>query len=207
MIGFLRDLRYAARVLLRSRVATAVAILALALGIGVNATAFISLESIILHPMSYPNLGRILTIWSAPSKDPEARGPMSTGAFTELTKQSNSFEQLAGFRPWNAALTGAGNPQEVRACLVTPTFFAVFGTHSLVGRPLVADDGYADRAKVVVVSESFWKSHLESSPDAIGKSISLAGQKYTVIGVIPDEFDFPLATELWAPLVLEPAEQ
>ncbi|MGA8593663.1 MAG: hypothetical protein WB676_02870 [Bryobacteraceae bacterium] len=99
MIGFLPDLRYAARVLLRSRAATAVAILALALGIGVNATAFISLESIILHPMSYPNLGRILTIWSAPSKDPEARGPMSTGAFTELTKQSNSFEQLAGFRP------------------------------------------------------------------------------------------------------------
>lgn len=207
MIGFLPDLRYAARVLLRSRAATAVAILALALGIGVNATAFISLESIILHPMSYPNLGRILTIWSAPSKDPEARGPMSTGAFTELTKQSNSFEQLAGFRPWNAALTGAGNPQEVRACLVTPTFFAVFGTHSLVGRPLVADDGYADRAKVVVVSESFWKSHLASSSDAIGKSISLAGQKYTVIGVMPDEFDFPLATELWAPLVLEPAEQ
>lgn len=207
MMGFLRDLRYAARVLLRSRVATVVAILALALGIGVNATAFISLESIVLHPMPYPNLRRILTISSGASKDPAERGPLSAGEFTDLKKQSHSVERLAGFRPWNAAITGAGNPEEVLGCLVAPEFFSVFGMRALLGRPLVTDDGRADRAKVVVVSESFWKSHLAGAPDAIGKMISLGGEKYTVVGVMPDEFDFPLTTELWAPLILDPAEQ
>jgi putative ABC transport system permease protein len=207
MMGFLRDLRYAARVLLKSRVATAVAVLALAVGIGVNASAFISLESIILHPMPYPDVGRILTIWNAPPKASADRGPLAPADFADLKKQSQSFKEVAAFRPWNAALTGLGNPQEVQACQVTPEFFAVFGMRALLGRTLAADDGRPDRTKAVVVSEAFWKSHLASAPDAIGKSISLGGQKYTVIGVMPDEFDFPLTTELWAPLILEPAEQ
>lgn len=206
MRDFLRDLRYAVRVSLKSPVAAIVAVLALALGIGVNAASFILIDSMILHPLPYPRLERIITVWEKP-KFSTQREALSPGDFTDLEAQNHSFEKLAAYRSWDVNLTGIGNPERVQAYAVSPDFFAVLGKGPKLGRTFSSGDNQLNRSKVVVVSEGFWKSHLAGSTSTIGKSISLSGQKYTVIGVMPDSFDYPLSTDIWTPLILSPAER
>ncbi len=206
MRDFLRDLRYAIRISLKNPVTAIVAILALALGIGVNAASFILINSMILHPLPYPRLERIMTIWEKP-KFSTQREALSPGDFTDLKSQSHSFEKLAAYRGWDVNLTGTGNPERVQAYEVSPEFFSVLGKGAKLGRTFSSGSDQLNRSNVVVVSEGFWKSHLAASPDAIGKSISLSGQKYTVIGVMPDSFDYPLSADIWSPLILNPAEQ
>ena len=207
MNNFLRDLRYGFRISLKSPVAAIVAVLALALGIGVNAGSFILIDSMILHPFPYPRLERIVTIWETAPKLRTQRDALAPADFVDLKAQSNSFEKLAAYRNWDVNLTGKTNPERVEAYEVSPSFFAVLGGRAALGRTISPDEDQPARSKVVVVSQGFWKSHLAGSPDAVGKSISLSGEKYTVIGVMPDDFDYPLLTDIWSPLILSPAEQ
>lgn len=202
-----RDLRQAARVLRKSPVATCVAILALALGIGVNASSFIRIDAIILHPLPYPRLERIVTVWETLPKTGAQRNAFAPGDFFDLQGQSRSFERMAAYRGWEVSLTDAGNPEHVRAFLVTPGFFSVLGTQAALGRTFSSDDERLAARDVVVVSEGFWKGHLAAAPDAAGKSITLDGRAYAIAGVMPDDFDFPLGTDIWAPLIPDPASR
>jgi len=202
---FIRDLRQAARVLRKSPVATCVAILALALGIGVNASSFVGVDAMILRPLPYPRLDRIVTVWETLPKAGAQRNPLAAADFFDLQEQSHSFEKLAAYRGWEVSLTGVGNPEHVRAFLVTPGFFSVLGTQAALGRTFSSDDERVAAKDVVVVSEGFWKSHLAAARDAAGKSITLDGRAYAIAGVMPDDFDFPLGTDIWAPLIPGPA--
>jgi putative ABC transport system permease protein len=95
-----RDIRYAIRVLLKSPVATSVAVLALALGIGVNSSIFITVSALILHPLPYPHLERIVTIWETPPKRHDQKGSFAPANFNDLKNQTRSFEKLADYREW-----------------------------------------------------------------------------------------------------------
>jgi putative ABC transport system permease protein len=185
---------------------TAVAILALALGIGVNTSIFTSISALILHPMPYPTLGRILTIWSSPRAGNGERDLIAPGDFAEFQAQNRSIEQMAAFEQRNVALLGTGQPAEVLGCAVTQNFFRVFGMRALFGRTFSANKPQDDHG-TAVVSESFWRGYMGANTNAIGKTIVIAGQKRIVIGVMPDAFDFPLSTEVWLPLEVQPADQ
>ncbi len=200
-----RDIRYAIRVLLKSPVATSVAVLALALGIGVNASIFITVSALILHPLPYPHLERIVTIWETPPKLHDQKSSFAPANFNDLKNETRSFEKLAAYRGWDASLTSTVTPERVRAMLVSPSFFSVLGSSAEIGRVFAADEDQPSRSRVAVVSEGFWKSHLGGSSSAIGKSISLDGLSYAVVGVMPDSFDYPLGTQLWTPLTVESA--
>lgn len=191
---------------MRTRVTAAVAVLALALGIGVNASSFISINAIVLHPLPYPKLDRIVTLWGTLPKVRTQQTPLSPGDFVNFERESHSFAALAAYRAWDANLTGDQIPERIEATRVSPNFFAVLGTGAQLGRTFANEDAAA-HAREVVVSEGFWKSHLAGSRPAIGKPILLNGSSYTVIGVMPDRFDFPLGTEIWAPLELNAAEK
>lgn len=206
MRNFFRDLRYAVRLSLKSPVTAIVSILALALGIGVNAGSFILIDSIILHPLPYPRLERIMTVWEK-AKFGTQREALSPGDFVDLKAEGKSFEKLAAFRSWDVNLTATGNPERVQAYEVSPEFFSVLGKGAELGRTFSPADDQLNSSNVVVVSEGFWKSNLAGSAHAVGKTISLSGQKYTVIGVMPDNFDYPLSTDIWTPLILTPAER
>jgi predicted permease len=205
MTAFLRDLRRAIRVLLRNRVSTAVAVLALALGIGVNTSIFTSVSALVLHPMPYPNLSRILTIWSSPRGGNGERDLLAPGDFAEFRTHSRSVEHIAAFVPQDMAIQTSGQPAEVLGCAVTPEFFQVFGMQALLGRAF--SESKSQDNGTVVVSESFWRGYMGASTGAIGKAILIAGQKRTVIGVMPDAFDFPLLTQVWVPLEVRPADE
>lgn len=206
MIGFFQDLRYAARSLLHSRLTTVIAVLALALGVGVNASSFISIDSIVLHPLPYPRLDHIVSIWGTLPKSRSEQTPLSPADFADLKAQSSSFAAVAAYRAWDASLTRNGIPERIESAVVTPDFFTVLGTNPRLGRTFTHEPEAA-HARVAVISEGFWKSHLAASSTAIGRPVFLNGRSYTVIGVMPDRFDFPLGTEIWAPLTFDAAEQ
>lgn len=206
MTSFLAELRYASRVLLRSRTTTPIAVLALALGIGVNASSFIPIDAMVLHPLAYPRLERIVTLWQTLPKVRTQRTPLTAADFLDLKRQSQSFATLGAYRGWQASLTGQSTPERVEASLVTPDFFTVLGMRPELGRTFAAEPNQPGPARVAVVSDAFWKKRLAGSRTAIGQAISLNGANYIVIGVMPDSFDLPLTNEIWAPLELDPAQ-
>jgi len=207
MNEFSRDLRYVLRLLMRTPGTTVVAVLALALGIGVNTSSFMSVNALVLHPLPYPNLERIMTVWETVPKLGAERDAVAPANYLDWKGQTTSFEQLAGYRPWDATLTGSGDPERIQACHVSPSYFAVLGMKPILGRTFINTDTDPERDPVVVISRDFWRSHMASAPDVLGRKIALSGRAYTVVGVMPREFDFPLGTELWAPLALTGEEK
>jgi putative ABC transport system permease protein len=202
MNEFARDLRYVLRLLRRTPGTTIVAVLALALGIGVNTSSFISVNALVLHPLPYPNLERIMTVWENVPKLGAERNAAAPANYLDWKDQNTSFEQLAGYRPWDATLTGSADPERIQAYLVSPSYFAVLGMKPMLGRTFFNTDTDSERDPVVVISRDFWRSHLASAPNALGRKITLSGRAYTIVGVMPREFDFPLGTEVWVPLSL-----
>ncbi len=205
-MAFVQDLRYGLRMLLHTPIASAVAILALALGIGVNLTSFIDVNAIVLHPFPFPKLERIMTVWETPAKSVDDRQPFAPANYLDWQQQTTSFEKTAAYRAWNVNLTGTTDPTRVQAVLVSRDFFQILGGRALLGRTFSSDEAPAANARTVVVSNAFWRGRLAGSSEAVGKSIALGGQSYTVIGVMPADFDFPLSNQIWASLSFTPEE-
>ena len=201
------DLKLAFRGFRKTPGVTAVIVLALALGIGVNASCFIFVSSMLLHPFPYPQLERIMTVWESPASMPAERGAVSPANFLDIRERSASFEALSAFRPWNANLSGIGEPERVQACLVTPEFFAALGLAPELGRVFDSADAEPGRPGAIVISRGFWVKHFAASPAVLGKTISLDGAAYTIAGVMPEDLNFPLETQIWAPLNFTAAER
>jgi putative ABC transport system permease protein len=206
MASLLRDFRYALRLLLRNPGVAVIAVLALALGIGVNTSCFITVSSVVLHPLPYPDQGRIMTLWEANPRAGATREPVAPANFRDWQEQSRSFSHLAAYRRWDASLTGNGDPERIQACRVTPSLFPLLAIKPVAGRTFTKDEDQPARDAVAVVSYGFWRRHLAASPEAIGRTLSLNDRTYTIVGIMPDDFDFPLATEVWTPLALPPEE-
>jgi putative ABC transport system permease protein len=201
------DVRYAFRTLRKNAGFAAMAVLSLALGIGVNLSCFAALYSMVLHPFPYPDLSRIMTVSETRANSPSERDPVAPANYLDWKQRSRLFERLAAYRDWDVNLTGVDRPDHIHAALASAEFFDVLGLRPGLGRTFTAAECEPGHDAVVVVSHGFWQTRLASAPEAIGKTVSLGSRKYTVIGVMPDEFNLPLASELWAPLALTPEEK
>jgi predicted permease len=202
-----RDLVYAYRILKKSPTATAVTILALALGIGANTGSFVAVNAILLHPFPYSNLDRIMTVWGALPRAGSARAGVAAGDFEDWRQQSRSFELLSAYENWTVNVTGGDHPEPVQGARVGADFFRIFGMTPNIGRTFAGSDGESGNARLAVLSDRLWRKQFSAAPDVAGKTISLGAQNYTIAGVMPEDFDFPLATEVWIPLILTPAER
>ena len=200
------DFRYALRALRKAPGTTAVAALALALGIGVNTSSFIWVSALVLHPLPYAGLERIMTVWETVPKVRAGRDEVAPANFLDWRQENRAFEQMAAYQPWDANLTGTGEPERIQACLVTADFFTLLGMKPTLGRSFSREERDTPGSGAVIVSRGFWQRRLGSSPDAVGRTVSLDNRNYTIVGVMPAEFDYPLATELWAPLAMTPQE-
>jgi len=194
-----RDIVHAYRVLKRNRIATAVSILALALGIGANTGSFLAVNAIVLHPFTYPNLDRIMTVWGALPKNGLSRAGITPADFQGWKQESRSFESLSAYQNWTVNITGTDRPEPVQGARVGAGFFQIFGMRPSIGRTFSESESEPGNARVAVLSNGFWQTRFASALDVAGKTISLGGQNYTVIGVMPDDFDYPLAAEVWVP--------
>jgi putative ABC transport system permease protein len=192
------DITFAFRQLLAAPAFTLVATLTLALGIGANSAIFALVDATLLRPLPYPNPDRLVTIWE---KSPAtARGFASPPNMLDWRSRSRSFEKIAGFTPSVGSMvlaTGDGSAETVSRQWVTAGIFDVLGVPPIAGRTFTADDEQK-RARVVVFSEGLWESRFNRSPDIVGKAVKLDGELWTVVGVVPKQFEILGKTSMWA---------
>jgi putative ABC transport system permease protein len=207
MRALLQDLRYGIRMLAKNPGVSAVAVVTLALGIGANATIFSNINTMLLHPFAFRDLSRAVFLWETVPKQNQERISLAPANFRDLQEQSKSFDYLAALHGWDVNLTRGAVAERVEGFQVTSEFFPLIGIAPELGRALAAGDSHPGRDTVIVLSHGFWQRYLGADSGIIGKSLLLNGQPFTVVGVMPAEFDFPVGAEAWAPLDLNPTER
>jgi predicted permease len=191
----LQDLRYTLRTLGRDSGFTTIAILILALGIGANIVVFSVVDTILLRPLPFPEANRLVRIAPKVSKCGASCATYSTDAVQEFQRQNKSFSDFTGYdaftAPGNWKLTGSGVPLPVSQLDVMDNFFHTLGVQPLIGRlTFTAEESRPNGPPVVILSYPFWKRQLNGDPNIIGKAISFGDTPNTVIGVLPETFDF-----------------
>jgi len=206
MVTLLQDLKYGLRMLAKDPGFTAVAVIALALGIGANTSIFSGVNGMLLHPFAFKHLDRIVAVRETVQKQNENHIKAAPANFRDWKEQSKGFDMLAAGHGWDVNLTGAGVAERVEGYQVTADFFPLLGMPPQFGRGITAGDFEAGHTSVVVLSYGFWQRHLGADRGIVGKSLHLNGQEFTVIGVMPADFEYPVGGEAWAPLDLSAAQ-
>jgi putative ABC transport system permease protein len=208
MKSLLQDLRYGVRMLLKKPGFTVVAVFALALGIGANSAIFSVVNAVLLRSLPYKDPNHLVIAWET---NPQllndylkTHNEASPANFYDWQAQTTVFENLAAFRWRDFSLTGGDTPEQVRGNSVTTNMFATLGVQPVLGRDFLAEEGQAGKENVVILSYGLWQRRFGAAPDIIGKTIGVNGRPVTVVGVMPQGFEFPrAAAELWSPLALE----
>ncbi len=201
-----QDLRYGARTFLKAPAFSAVAILTLALGIGANSAIFSFVDAALLKPLPYANPERILQIWEKPPGG--GNNVVSALNFLDWQSQTTVFETMVATTGGSLTLTGQGEPVMLRAGRVSAGYFDVFGVKPFMGRTFASDEDKAGKDHVVVLSHRLWATQFGSDPGIVGKALTLNGEPYTVLGVMPARSAFDRAfNQLWRPLAFRAQER
>jgi predicted permease len=205
-----QDVRYGARMLRKNPGFTPVAVLTLALGIGANTAIFSIIYGVLFRPLPYRNPDQLVTVCESNLKRGIPQVVVAPGNLRDWREQNSSFVELGGQIYTSLTLTGLEKPEHLHAAWTTPNYFSVFGVPPLLGRTFVASDDPPGH-RVVVLSYGLWRRSFGADHNVIGRSITLSGLPYTVVGVMPREFKvyqpaavFGLPTgnvqpQLWAP--------
>ena len=207
MESLLRDLALSARSFLKRPGFAVIAVLTLALGIAANTTIFSTLDALILHPFSFPNQERLLVFWERNLAVGTVRGSVAPGNFTDWREQTRACEQIVAIAQMSFDLGGA-DPERFPGYGVTKGFFDVLSVKPAMGRTFLPEESEPGREQVVVLKHSFWQRHLNGDPNIVGKTITLNRKAFTVVGVMPADFNYPYNSgEMWTPLVFDKDEQ
>ncbi|HEX3821657.1 MAG TPA: ABC transporter permease, partial [Candidatus Sulfotelmatobacter sp.] len=194
-----QDVVYGLRILRRNLGFTAVAVVALALGIASTTSIFSVVDRVLLHPFPYPSPERIVYLAPTERDTGETTGATAPADYLDWVAQSRVFSQIAGGRGWQANLSTGETPERIRVTMVTASFFPLFGVSPLKGRPLLEDDDQGGHNHVAVLGYGLWKRRFSSDPAILNKDITLDGQPYTVVGIMPQDFVPDGYGELWVP--------
>ncbi|HEY3934900.1 MAG TPA: ABC transporter permease [Gemmatimonadales bacterium] len=193
------DVRYAFRGMIRRPGFAIVAVLTLALGIGASTAIFSAVDPILFAPLPYPQAGRVVML----SDRNSGGGPIAVtyGTYVEIAARSRSFGALAIADRWQPALMQMGDPERLTGDLVTADYFRVLGVSPAIGRNFSATDDQRGAPNVAIVSDALARRHLGGAQAALGRAVTLDGDLFTVIGVMPHDFDNILAprADVWAP--------
>ena len=186
-----QDLRYGARTLRKNPTFALIGVLTLALGIGANTAIFSVVNAVLLRSLPYPEAERLISL----------DGGQSRPDLEDFQRQSHTIAQLGGFADWSFDRLGKGEPEQVKAELVSLNLFQVLGVKAALGRTLSEQDDQLGGAPVVVVSHRFWTQRLGADPGVIGQTLNLAGKNYTIVGVMPAGFLLPRGeAEIFVPM-------
>jgi len=202
METLIEDIRYGLRMLRKAPGFTLVVVLTLALGIGANTALFSVVNGVLLNPLPYPEPNQLVTLHE--SKPNFETGSISYPNFRDWQKENKTFSVIAISRSNSFALTGYGEAEQVRAELISSDFFPVLGVKPEIGRGFAPGEDEIGAGPIVLISAGLWKRKFASSPDILGKGITLDGKAYTVVGVIPASFNLTLGTfspsEVYVPI-------
>lgn len=182
---------------------TAAAIITLALGIGANTATFNVVNAVLLRPLPFEEPDRLVSVSHSYPKI-GVTAFVSAPGFIDYRGQSNLFENSAVSTGWNINLTGEGEPERVQGRLVSAGFFPTLRSVAVLGRGFVEEEDLPGKNHVVVLSHALWQRRFGSDPAILDRQLTLNGENYTVIGVMPAEFEFNSGDELWTPLGFTP---
>jgi predicted permease len=208
------DVRYSLRVLVRAPAFSLAVVSVLALGIGANTAIFSIVNTVLLRPLPFEEPDRLVRLFHVP---PQATFPgmprfsVSAANFYDWKRDARLYEQMALYRFRPLTLTGGGSAEAVVAGAVGEGFFETLRTKPLVGRVFTAEEDAPGRGHVVVLSNGFWKSHFGGTPDAIGRTLTLDGEAYSVVGVMPAAFSIASWSithrDIWVPIAYKDSER
>jgi putative ABC transport system permease protein len=202
MQTLLQDLRYGARTLLKNPSFTLIAVLTLGLGIGANTAIFSVVNGVLLRPLPYHEPEGIVTLLNY------GRGPVSPANFLDFRSDSQSFAQMAAAETWGATFAGADKAEAISGLRMGEGLFDLLGERPLLGRTLQSEDYQSGGDRVLVLSHKLWQRAFSGDPNIVGRNITLSGESYAVVGVMPPQFQFPpfwsTRAEMWTPLDLRP---
>jgi predicted permease len=178
-----QDLRFALRMLRKSPSFTVVAVLTLALGIGANTAMFSVMQGVVLAPLQYANADRLVMVWENNPRFP--RTWVSYPNFRDWQRSARSFQQMAAFRQEGVDFAGPGTPEHLNGKDISSRLFSTLGTELTLGREFSPEEDRFGGTPVVIISNRLWRNRFDGSPKALGKSLTLKGVDYTVVGVSP----------------------
>jgi len=188
----MNDLRFAFRQLTKSPGFTAVAILTVALGIGACTAVFSLVNALLIRPLPYHAPQELVLLWQKFSAQGLDQIPVSVPEYLDYEKQTTSFEHIAAFDYTDLNLTGGDMPERFQGAVVAPSLFPLLGVGPIQGRVFTNDEFGEGRDGVVILSARLWQRRFNSDPNLVGKEISLNGRNFTVVGIMPETFQFPL---------------
>ena len=184
----LNDLSYGFRNLLRHPGFTAVAVLSLAIGIGANSAIFSVTNALLLRPLPYKNADRLVILWN---RSPGLNIPQdwfSPGQYLDVKTQNTVFDETAITIGASFNITGGRTPEHIDGARVSSSFFSLFGVNAMMGRTFQSEEDIPGKPPILVLSHSFWRRHFGATEDVIGKTLTLNGNDFTIVGVMPPDF-------------------
>jgi predicted permease len=190
----LQDLKYTFRTLSRDRGFTFVAVFILALAIGANIGVFSVVNTLLLRPLPFPDSHELVWIAPPPTECGLSCATYSADAYEEFREQSRAYQDVTGYEafttPDNLRLTGRGEPQSATGIEVIGNFFQVLGVQPAMGRLYTQDETRGGPHAVTLLTNAYWRRQFNADPAIVGKAIELNGMPTTIVGVLPDSFDF-----------------
>jgi predicted permease len=187
----MQDLRYAIRSLGKQPVFTLVAVLTLTLGIGANTAIFSLLYQTLLRPLPYPSADRLVFVWNSYRGINLNQASVSIPDYFDRKTQAPAVEDATLFTGRTANLNEGGNPEQLRALAVTPSFFSTLQRQPFLGRGFTEDEARPDADKFVILTYGLWTSHYAADRAIVGRDIRVNGVSHRVVGVLPADFDLP----------------
>lgn len=207
MLG--QDLRYGFRMLLKRPGFTVVAVVTLALGIGANTAIFSVVNAVLLNPLPFPSPERLVALGQTAPENRAALSNFSFRNYSDLREQSKTFEQLAAYYNSNLTLTGQGEAARLRVTVATADLFPLLRASPVLGRNFLPEEdnpGGGSAGRPAILSWNCWQRYFGADPAVVGRAITLSGNTYTVVGVMPASFSFPVQTqptEVWVSTALD----
>jgi len=199
MDTLLHDIRYGVRMLFKTPGFTTVAIFSLALGIGANTAVFSVINSVLLRALPYHEPQSIVLVWGEDKAGGTSRGQVSATDVADWRARNHIFEEIATYSEFRPVFTGNGEPERVPGAQVGDGFFTVMGVKPLLGRVFVPEEQEDGKDLVVVLGHGLWQRRFAGDPNIVGKTIQLSSRLYTVVGVMPADFQSLPAGLLGAP--------
>jgi putative ABC transport system permease protein len=201
MDTLIQDIRFGLRMLLKSPGVSILATIALALGIGANTAIFSVVNAVLLRPLPFPDSDALMSVFETDQQRGINRGSYSYPNFFDLRDQNKVFERLTCYHTGDFIMTGRGEPARLQGAVATADLFPLLGVAPILGRGFLPDeDKPGQTGRVVILSEQLFRSRFNSDPGLLNQPITLDGQNYTVVGVMPSSFEFPIQNEpvdLW----------
>jgi len=199
-----QDLRYGLRMLLKNPGYTMIAALTLALGIGANTAIFSVVQTVLLRPLPFAEQEQLVMLWKRDTVSSTPFVELAAAEVRDWQEQAQSFTGLAALPAtvygYGYVLTGRGEAVQLESARVSGSFFSLLGVRPARGRAFSESDDEVNRPKVVILSDRVWRERFNADPQVIGQTMTLTEQGYTVVGVMPAEFEFPKGVDLWVPL-------